>query len=190
MRAVPSGMAQAVRIKIRPVRWWRSDEERYTSRPAYANTYGFFEQPRFEIEKLPPIDGTLRSMLESMDRQIATAMAVPIHLLWNNAKSTPIDDIKREMRRLLAFNEPSPSDVKIELHGPPIMDVGSKPDPRRFVATVEAEITITLPDWVLCACRIDVPIRVKATRKLRRTMRKYKRGCHRYGRCFITDRPL
>lgn len=88
-----------MRIRIRPVRWWRDDADRYRPRGAYV-------APRqtFFIEALPPLDPELQRMLDAMptSEQLAASMAVPAEMLWSESTTSPIEDIKAFQRRCIA----------------------------------------------------------------------------------------
>lgn len=91
--------------KTTPVRWWRSDEDRYKSRGAYMAP----KQPspaatQWAIELLAEVHGRsirdVSAMIEQMNLQMAREV-LPANL-WNSmcAPPDPLADIKHEMQRL------------------------------------------------------------------------------------------
>lgn len=96
--------------KTTPVRWWRSDEDRYKSRPSYVAQ----EQPtpaatQWAVEYLAALNHTsireVQNAIESMNMAIARS-ELPADL-WArmSAEPDPIADIKHELTVLKMLAE-------------------------------------------------------------------------------------
>lgn len=86
--------------KIRPVRWWRDDATRYQSRSSY-KAPPLVDQPIFVFSNPPPL-----WLMEALNKADAYKISNGFGLnrsMWEESKSTPIDDILEYMKQLRAI---------------------------------------------------------------------------------------